>query len=234
MTKPQKNMYKDAFVWNPYKGCEFECTYCIRSFQKQAKREMHRCLKCYNYIPHFHEERLNNQLRLTKGDQFIWACSSGDIYFAKKIWIDSVIDIMKKKKNKKRTFFFQTKDPSCYEKYDFPDNLILGITLETNRDLDYEKISKAPKPSIRSKKFSEIQHKRKFITIEPILDFDIEEFLIMIKSINPERVYIGYDTKNCNLTEPKLEKTLKLIAELEKYTKVVKKLIRESKKPKII
>jgi len=37
----------------------------------------------------------------------------------------------------------------------------------------------------------EIEHERKRITIEPILDFDLEEVLSNIKNINPEKVYIG-------------------------------------------
>ena len=139
-----------------------------------------------------------------------------------------------------KTFFIQTKQPFdlweilCKLKIKgspspLPPNLILGITLETNRDKDYnEKISQAPYPSLRAIMFEQIEHTRKFITIEPILDFDLDKFIEMIHRINPERVYIGYDTKKNKLPEPKLEKTLQLIEDLKKFTIVKTKLIRSA------
>ena len=50
----RSNMYAEAKTWNPFKGCEFDCSYCVPSFQLQAKRQMHRCDACYRYIPHCH------------------------------------------------------------------------------------------------------------------------------------------------------------------------------------
>jgi len=54
------NMYPAAKTWNPFKGCEFDCLYCVPSFQAQAKRQKHRCLECYKYQPHEHPERLDS------------------------------------------------------------------------------------------------------------------------------------------------------------------------------
>jgi len=232
-------MYEDAIKrWNCFIGCYYDCEYCKRSFQAQMKRQKpvidrngkkRGCQDCYDYIPHFHEERLDTKkypLPRTKGDEFIWACSSGDISFAKKTWINKIIGRIRELPN--RTFLFQTKAPICFNLYDFPDNVLLGITLETNRDEVYElnKISKAPLPSFRKEVFSILQHRRKVITIEPILDFDLDVFVDWIRDINPERVYIGYDTKKCYLPEPDLIKTKLLIKELKKITKVKPKLLR--------
>jgi protein gp37 len=50
----QPNMYAEAKTWNPFKGCEFGCTYCVPSFQRQSKRQKALCLDCYNYTPHCH------------------------------------------------------------------------------------------------------------------------------------------------------------------------------------
>ena len=50
---------------------------------------------------------------------------------------------------------------------------------------------------------------------EPILDFDLKVFSKWIKAIRPEFVYIGYDNHDCKLLEPSLDKTTKLIDELE-------------------
>jgi hypothetical protein len=44
-THTKSNMYADAKTWNPFKGCRFDCTYCVPSFQRQAKRQMHLCSK---------------------------------------------------------------------------------------------------------------------------------------------------------------------------------------------
>ena len=38
MSEPS-NMYAEAKTWNPFKGCAFDCVYCVPSFQRQAKRQ---------------------------------------------------------------------------------------------------------------------------------------------------------------------------------------------------
>jgi hypothetical protein len=55
------------------------------------------------------------------------------------------------------------------------------------------------------------------------MDFDLPEFLKMIKEANPKQVNIGADSGRNGLPEPPKEKLLELIAELEKFTTVVKK-----------
>ena len=48
MPDKKSNMYADAKTWNPFKGCHFDCTYCVPSFQLQAKRRKNECIKCYD------------------------------------------------------------------------------------------------------------------------------------------------------------------------------------------
>ena len=227
-------MYQDSKKqWNVVVGCHFNCIYCEKSFQAQMKRQKHNCIKCYNYEPHFHEIRLNQSLPKTYGDEFIWCCSSSDIYFAKKEWMEKILKRIKEMP--KRTFFFQTKEPNVFRKYKFPENVILGITLESNRF--YDEYSDAPDPYVRFRSFKHIRHPRKFITIEPVLDFDFSIFLGWIKQIHPERIYIGYDTKKTkiwdlgtekyeNLCEPSLTKVKRLIRKLERFTKVKTKYMK--------
>ena len=231
------NMYKDAIKrWNVFVGCYFGCVYCIKSFQAQMKRQKPKydekgnlirgCQDCYDYIPHFHKNRLKDKLPRTQGDEFIWCCSSSDIYFAKREWIEMILERVRK--DSKRTFFFQSKAPSVFKKYDFPNNVLLGITLETNRP--YQNLSKAPTPEIRYKDFLNLDHSRKVVTIEPLMQFDLFEFVMMIKNLSPERIYIGYDSKKSNLNEPSLVKTYKLMKILKihlPYTKIKTKLIRK-------
>jgi hypothetical protein len=61
------------------------------------------------------------------------------------------------------------------------------------------------------------------ITVEPVLDFDLDEFVRMIKSCGPYQVNIGADSGNHYLPEPPRKKLLELIAELEKFTNVYQK-----------
>ncbi len=246
-------MYKDAYTWNVFVGCrEFWCSYCKKSFQAQMKRRMPKfdkdgnqyrgCQQCYDYAPHFHEERLIDEYTKkhfpkTKGDEFIWVGSSGDISFIKEENMEKILRVIKGYPD--RTFFFQTKNPSWFNRYSFPDNVILGITLESNRW--YKEISNAPTPFVRINDFYRLKHPRKIFTIEPILDFDFPLFLGWLKQFKPERIYVGYDTHKTwwmkgkeriylREYEPSLEKTKKLILELERFTKVKTKYMKEGAK----
>jgi hypothetical protein len=74
-------MYGDSIKqWNAIVGCNFDCIYCEQSFKRQMKRQKQNCMDCYNYIPHFHENYLNQPLPKTRNDEFIWSCSSSDIF----------------------------------------------------------------------------------------------------------------------------------------------------------
>lgn len=220
------NMYEDSVKQINYiVGCKFECVYCKKSFQKSLKRwAKNNCNQCYNYEPHFHKERLKQSLPRTTGDQFIWVNSNCDIVFAKEEWMDEVLDVLESKYSD-RTILFQSKDPRVFQKYEFLDNWILATTLETNRW--YPNISKAPPPKKRAEYFREVFHPRKIVTIEPIMEFDFIPFFEMIQSINPERVYIGYDTKKCGLREPSIRNVKLLIQSLNRTTKVKTKYIKK-------
>lgn len=239
MVKIPKNMYQDArHRWNCFVGCRYNCSYCKKSFQAQMKRQkplidkngkQRGCQLCYDYIPHFHEKRLDASLPRTKGDEFIWVGSSGDISF---IEYPNMLKILKKiEEYPDRTFFFQTKNPDFFHKFIFPINVVLGITLES--DIYYSEISNAPFPYDRAHSFEQLDFPRKFITIEPILEFNFSVFLGWIQELNPERIYIGYDTKKNNLPEPSLRKTKNLILELERFTKVKIKYMKNEVQTKL-
>ena len=71
------NMYAAAKTWSPFKGCKFDCTYCMPSFQLQAKRQKHLCSSCYNYVPHCHPERLAK----IPSAEIVFVAGNGDIAF---------------------------------------------------------------------------------------------------------------------------------------------------------
>ena len=213
-------MYEDTKTWNPFKGCNFDCIYCKDSFKRQAKRQKHNCIKCYNYKPHFHPERLN---KIPKA-ALVFACANGDISFAKKEQKISIIKAMRLKP--KQTFLLQTKNPECLEDFRIPSNVIVGTTIETNRDTI--KISKAPLTLTRYNDLCVLSC-RKSITIEPIMKFDLDVMIDWLWTINPEIVWVGYANhiKDLNLDEPELSKTKKLINELNRFTDVRLKTMRE-------
>lgn len=226
-TKNKSNMYALSIKQrNPFVGCKFDCSYCKSSFQRQAKRQKQRCLKCYKYTPHTHPNRLNDYIPKTKENEFIFTCASGDISFCPTPFLNKIIKRIEKEKN--RTFLIQSKNPKTFQRVHFPQNTILGTTIETNRDKLYDGISKAPKPSKRYKDFLKIKHPFKMITIEPVVDFDLDVMVKWVKDIKPCMVWLGYDSKKNNLPEPSYEKFMSLKKTMEQAgIKVILKTVRE-------
>jgi protein gp37 len=134
-------------------------------------------------------------------------------------WISRILSqVCKYRKN---DYLFQTKNPRRY--FDFVDcydfNMHFGITLETNRC--YSPMGNTPVPEIRKRFFRDFFNWDRFVTIEPIMDFDPFIFIPMIKDIRPSSVNIGADSGRNALPEPPREKVLELIEELKTFTKVV-------------
>ena len=208
LNKQKGNMY--GFVthtWNPIKGrCGHNCSYCyMHSFWNRMKNS---------------DFRIDGEMGNLGKDRFIFVGSSTDMWLGKTEWISKVLTHISK--YPKNTYLFQTKAPINFDDWTFYDNQILGITLETNRDTkSVSNIADVPKERVID--FSKIPHHRKMITIEPIMDFDLEPFVLMIKIIKPEWVAIGADSGGNKLNEPPKEKVLQLIAELVKFTNVYQK-----------
>ena len=145
-------------------------------------------------------------------------------------WIEAVLDRVRRFPHTQ--FLFLTKNPERYRDFvsKMHENAILGATIETNRDNLYveRRISYAPLPSSRYIAMKELRWPYKFISIEPILDFDLEIFTSWLRDIAPRLVYIGYDNYDWRLPEPPLSKTMKLVEELRKITKVELKSMRRA------
>lgn len=240
---PNQTMYEQNVQFpDPFKGCGNDCVYCKPSFQRQAKRQLHNCHvlnqkgipKCYTFEPHFHPERLLHPSPKTKGDQFVFFPKSGDVSYCP---APQFLEMLKfAEENPQTTFLIQTKNPTYLWNFRYPKNIILGITLESDlSEYDtpsqyhfYREISIATDLGMRAIGFLNVQHIRKEITIEPILQFS-NTLINWITAIKPEFVYIGYDTKKCKLPEPKLADTLELVSRLEKAEiQVRRKTIRKA------
>lgn len=122
-------------------------------------------------------------------------------------------------------YLFQSKNPKRFEHW-FPISssveTILTTTIETNRhyqQMNLIPFGNTPTPHDRSLGIFEcFGIKRKMITVEPIMDFDLIELVFLLQSIKPEQVNIGADPGNNSLPEPPWFKIEKLIEELQQFT----------------
>lgn len=218
-------MYPDAKTWNAFLGCKFDCVYCEKSFKRVLKRVGRNigCDKCYSYIPHTHPERLKK----IPSSPIVFVFGQGDVYFCPLYFIGKTfIAIDAHKPRNPKTYYFQSKAPSIFNRYlswfqENSDKAILLTTLETNRDEGYREISNAPFPSIRFYDFYELDYSRKVLTIEPVLDFDLDEFVAMVVELHEqgslEYVWFGFDSKNCGLPEPSSGKAQRFVDILQDH-----------------
>jgi len=189
-------------TWNPITGCLYNCyngrcwarIICNR-FQKRWG---------YDFYPRFHSDRLNRRF---KPNKLVFVVSMGDL-FGKWISPEYITKILSVINNHKRTtFFLETKNPDRYWHFSIPRNTIKSTTIETNRDY---KVSLAPSTKERYKAFKNLDE-TKHVSIEPIMDFDLDILTDLIGNVNPKIVSIGYDNYNAKLPEPLRDKTKKLI-----------------------
>ena len=211
------NMYDfiGSNTWNPLAGaCSHACIYC------HVKSQFHRPAIRAKYTgpPRLHEKAFKS---LGKGK--LWfVCSQTDL-FAYNVPLDDQVTIINHCiKYPENEYFFQTKDPQSIsdliykDNCQFPEKTIICTTIETNRGYG---ISNAPWTRQRASAMMDIPFP-KMVTVEPIMDFDIEYMVPLIARCVPFQVNIGADSKKNNLPEPSPEKIRELIKELEKFTTV--------------
>lgn len=208
------NMYDFiTHTFNPIIGiCQHECGYC--------------------YVP-----KMCNKLKpvrleanALKGslekDNFIFVGSGTDV-FAQNVpseWITEVLDYCDKFDNK---YLFQSKNPMRFMEFiTHPvfKKSVICTTIESNR---HYAGSKAPTIEERVSAIEIIKSEYPtieiYITIEPIMDFDLSELTDLIKRCTPVQVNIGADSKRSKLPEPTRNQILNLIDRLSQFTTVEEK-----------
>lgn len=211
LNKQNGNMYEFVtHTWNTVKGeCWHNCNYCY--------------MKRWGALPKIRFDETELKTNLGK-DNFIFVGSSNDM-FAQQIplhWISLTLDHCDKFDNK---YLFQSKNPAGFDGWLFPEKTVLGTTIESNRVYD---ISTAPTPQQRAQAFKRVDRRviDVMVTVEPILDFDLDEFVELIKSIEPTWINIGADSKKGNLPEPEPEKIAELIDRLQIFEIKIKSNLR--------
>lgn len=207
------NMFKEVTkTWNPYQGCKHFCDYCWA--RKLAEGKLKQTTKKYEkgFEPRFFPEWLNRVP--SKGTIFV--SSMGDLFG---IWNSSemIKSIINATKKSKATFLFLTKNPKRYHEFvDLFDKEkhYLGTTLESDNEVGVS--ASCPSRMERFKEFTSLNYPNKFVSIEPIMDFNLDRFLTMIMSINPKWIYIGYDNHKHSLVEPLLSKTIDFVEKLKR------------------
>lgn len=181
-------------TWNPFTGCDFACTYCWA--RTLAMTRLH--------YPDFKPTLRPNRLqRKFKAGGFVFVSSMGDIACASVNQRAAIYSVIMA--NPQADFLIQTKSPGFY--LPVRDNIVLGVTLETNRAVEF---SRAPTPQDRYGE-ARLYRGRHFVSVEPVMDFDLDLFSAQIIDLNPEVVEIGADNYQNNLPEPSSEKLRLLI-----------------------
>jgi DNA repair photolyase len=208
LTESKGNMYTwVTHTWNTVKGeCPHGCTYCyMKRWGKQKPVRLD-------------EKEFKTDLG---SGNVIFVGSSCDL-FANEIpngWIYDTLDYCRRFDNQ---YLFQSKNPERMLKYSAMMGQLDRVctTIETNRI--YKEMMYSPTPEARAYGIGEFKFNR-YVTIEPIMDFDVDELVQLIKIASPVQVNIGADSGNNHLPEPSKDKLQNLIYHLSKFTVIDQK-----------
>jgi len=171
------------------------------------------------------ENEFKTNFRKLREDDTVFVGSSCDI-FANDIEYDWIKRILEFCSNYYIPYYlFQTKNPArmlSFIPY-FPVKSLICTTIESNRFYP-EFMGTTPKPVERSGAMNIISNYfHTYVTIEPIMDFDLQDMIALISHCHPRQVNIGADSGNNGLKEPQKGKIMDLISELKKFTIIDKK-----------
>jgi len=163
-------------TWNPVWGCNNHCEYCYaRKIANLRYRQMTEIEFCHHWKIHptwawmgdylsglkdFKPTFLRAQFdkKFPKKAQKIFVGSMSEIYYWEDRWLEKVLE--KVKLYPQHIFQFLTRYPEVYDKYIFPKNCWLGVTI--TREKDFER--GIPYLFITSCNIT-------FVSIEPILEY---------------------------------------------------------------
>lgn len=209
LTKSTGNMYSWVTHMHTHLGgkCPHQCSYCYVGKSR------------YGVIPRYEGEirLIEKELKVNYGDGKTIFIEHMNDMFADGVSTGYILPILEHcNKYPKNIYVFQSKNTTLMRNFIkfFPSRCMVGTTIETNRDLD--NISKAPQPQFRvwgmlhSQLYSSKIIQR-FVTIEPIMKFDLDVILMWLTALKPDFINIGADSKKCGLPEPTKQEVRDLI-----------------------
>jgi len=213
------NMYDGVKTVNELGGrCLHECKYC--STHSLRKRYV-ACERKYGGEYRLWESELKKGLGVNNE---VFVCGQNDLFEAgvPSLMIEAILRRNSERSQSNR-YMIQSKNPMRMLGFvgSFPQNSFLGTTIETDNGLLAQKHSDAPPIFNRVAGLSAMSDFFPvYVTIEPIMDFDVNEMVSIILMIMPKKVYIGADSKGNNLPEPCEEKVVALVKQLSVFTTV--------------
>ena len=165
-------------VWNPVWGCKNNCPYCY------AKSIAHRFGKTdeeKNFVPTWREGALNK--RFTKSTKRVFVNSMSDIMYWEREWMDRVISRIRTMPQIQ--FIFLTKGGyNAYAGYEFPDNVVCGITITKPSSFPIKTIGRF------------FPDKYWLLNIEPILE-PFNSGYVADNAKDFDWIIVGAETGNC-------------------------------------
>lgn len=205
LNKAKGNMYEwVTHTWGVGRGCTHQCEYCYVK-QPRFRREQPA------------EFTLDQDFPNLGSGRTIFVGHMTDL-FADGVPGDDIKSVLMHCAKYRNTYVVQTKNPERF--IGFAETIaaigldvIVGTTLETNRQDLLDRYSNAP--LVRSRILGLAAWiGRTFLTIEPIMAFDHEELVTLVRMAQPDWVNIGADSKGHGLPEPTRDQVLALATSL--------------------
>lgn len=240
-------MFPETETDNPMTGCNHGCPWCwarplALKYQLQGQVKYRD-----GFTPSMHWRNLDKPPKHVKknkdgerGNLFI--TSMGDLFcnWSEDRWIIAIMQWCQASKHD-QNFLFLTKNPRRYIEIitKRPDLLdpcfVFGTTLETTEDEQCKRhlAPNAPPPTARFQALHDFRlafpDTRRFLSIEPVMNFDVRLMYAWVTNIKPEFAFIGYDNYNYipRDFEPDMAKVRVLIKLTEKLTRWTTKTMRE-------
>lgn len=223
VNKAKGRMFKFVdWTWHPIIGCQHGCIYCwAETLVENRLKHFGGKYKDGFFTPKLVQDELEGAWRIK--DAIVGVSLTGDMWgnWVPREWILKVIHKIKEADESNR-FLFQTKNPARYRRFvsHFPNNVILGTTIESNYGFP---VSKAPHPEKRYRAIKDLSFP-KFLSVEPIMAFNFNVLTTWIDNINPITIEVGADNYGHHLTEPSAKDVKQLLKYLqEKGYNVIEK-----------
>jgi len=220
LNKTKGDMYPWIdYTWNPLAGrCSHNCEYCYMNTPPQS------WLDKYKGKQRQYEKELKTDLYKHGKGKTIFVCSGNDLFANNVDYIDIKGILNRCKEFSENTYLFQTKNPKKmrvgFNTWEFPQNKIIGTTIESNWCFNLSDAPEQYKRKSEIETFSKTGNKV-MISIEPILDFQLEVFTKWIKDIDPDFVSIGANSNNrVDLPEPSGTEVIALYENIKDFTEV--------------